>query len=46
MKLLCRLRVTLLGYQRGHRWQPVLDTGKASVCLVCLRCRENGWLIR
>lgn len=34
MNLLCRLA--------GHRWQAVF-TGSKSVCLVCLRCRENGW---
>lgn len=30
---------------RGHRWQPVDGMDHESVCLVCLRCRENGWLI-
>lgn len=36
MNLLCRLL--------GHRWQAIDATAmRKSVCLVCLRCRENGW---
>lgn len=27
----------------GHKWQAVLPPTHASVCMVCLRCRENGW---
>lgn len=30
----------------GHRWQAVdAYASKRSVCQVCLRCRENGWLL-
>lgn len=31
----------------GHRWQAVdaYASSKRSVCQVCLRCRENGWLL-
>lgn len=36
MRLLCRLL--------GHRWQSVY-VGRSSTCLVCLRCRENGWRV-
>jgi hypothetical protein len=47
MRFLCRVRVFVLGYERGHRWQSVFEDDRAiSVAQVCLRCRENGWLIR
>lgn len=47
MKIICKIRVFLLGYDRGHAWRPVLEsTQAASVCQVCIRCTENGWLIR
>lgn len=47
MNIICKVRVALLGYDRGHRWQPVYEDRRAvSVAMVCTRCRENGWLIR
>jgi hypothetical protein len=42
MKLLCKIRTHFLGYDRGHVWRQVGGT----TCMVCIRCRENGWLIR
>ena len=29
----------------GHKWHPVHPRTKASVLLICIRCRENGWEI-
>lgn len=28
---------------RGHEWRALMGTDYASVCMVCMRCRENGW---
>lgn len=33
----------------GHRWRPVWANqflSGTSACYVCLRCRENGWMVR
>jgi hypothetical protein len=27
----------------GHDWKALMGSGHVSVCMVCLRCRENGW---
>jgi hypothetical protein len=40
MKLLCKVL--------GHRWEPVWTPrgrDKGAPIKVCLRCRENGWVI-
>jgi len=34
-----RLRCAIL----GHRWRAIYPGTHASVLVVCLRCRENGW---
>lgn len=36
-RLLCRLL--------GHEWRALVE-GKDSTCHVCIRCRENGWVLR
>jgi hypothetical protein len=27
----------------GHKWKTVFIGNKSGTCMVCLRCRENGW---
>ena len=47
-KAICWARVAALGYSRGHKWQPVMHGNhltKGAPIQVCLRCRENGWLV-
>lgn len=40
---LCKIRVALLGFGKGHKWRTIGYSGGVSQCMVCIRCGENGW---
>jgi len=47
-KMICTVRVALLGFSRGHKWRRVYVPsvgGRGAPAEVCTRCGESGWSV-